>query len=69
MTGNVAHSNEGMGLQFNPDPAISSSSTCYQASDFKGYKNGQASVGTFMTSAETRFTNLVSVDNVKGVVM
>ena len=68
MSGNVAHSNDGSGLVLYPDQNILSAvKDCFQGSDFKGYKNNGSSVATFFDSNEVRFSNLVSVDNVKGV--
>jgi len=68
MSGNVAHSNDGSGLVLYPDPNILSAvKDCFQGSDFKGYKNMQASVASFFDTNEVRFSNLVSVDNVMGV--
>lgn len=36
---NVAHSSERAGAHIYPDPALSSSSTCYKGSYFSAYKN------------------------------
>jgi len=64
---NVAHSVNGCGAAIVPDYALSDGGTCYQGSHFKAYKNEQASIGVMQTTNEVRFSNIVSVDNVKGI--
>ena len=50
-----------------PDPALKDTATCYQGSDFKGYKNDQYSVSTFFTTKKCIFTDLISVDDRLGI--
>lgn len=64
---NVAHSVDGSGACIFPDPGLSSGKTCYQGSDFKAYKNSQASIGVMQETNEARFSTIISVDNTLGV--
>ena len=64
---NVAHSIDGTGAFIFPDPASSSSSTCYEGSYFAAYKNTDTPLTTEYTSSEVRMRNMVFIDSHKGV--
>lgn len=65
--GNVAHSSERAGAHIYPDPASGSSSRCYQGRDFMAYKNRDGGLTTMYKSKDQRMSNMVFVDNEKGV--
>lgn len=64
---NVAHSIAGSGAYIFPDPAISTSSTCYEGSHFSAYKCRDTPLSTHYSTNEVRIRDMVFVDNHKGV--
>lgn len=64
---NVAHSIAGSGAYIFPDPAIPTSSNCYEGSHFSAYKNAGTPLTTFYSTNEVRIRNMLFVDNFKGV--
>jgi len=55
-SGNVAHSNERTGAHIYPDPASSSSSSCYQGSNFSAYKNRDGGLTTMYKTRDLRMS-------------
>ena len=64
---NVAHSIDGSGAYIFPDPAISSSSSCYEGSHFSAYKCKDTPLTTMYSTSEVRMRDMTFVDNHKGV--
>ena len=64
---NVAHSIAGAGAFIFPDPAVSSSLSCYEGSYFSAYKCIQGPLTTNYVTDELRIRNMLFVDNFMGV--
>ena len=65
--GNVAHSGERVGAHIYPNPAISSSSSCYKGSHFSAYKNRDGGLTTMYDTANLQMHDMTFIDNAKGV--
>lgn len=63
---NVAHSVNGYGAYIYPNPADSTSS-CFEANHFAGYKNNDACVVTFARTKKHLANNINCIDNVIGL--
>lgn len=63
---NVSHSNDGSGAHIFPNPAISTSSTCYEGSNFSAYSNKDTPITSMYTSAENRFSDMTFINSYKG---
>jgi hypothetical protein len=64
---NVAHSGERVGAHIYPNPAISSSSSCYKGSHFSAYKNRDGGLTTMYQTANLQMHDMTFIDNEKGV--
>lgn len=65
--GNVAHSGERSGAHIYPNPAISSSSRCYQGSHFAAYKNRDGGLVTAYETRDLRIHDMTFIDNQRGI--
>ena len=65
--GNVAHSGERVGAHIYPNPAISSSSSCYKGSHFSAYKNRDGGLTTMYNTQNLQMHDMTFIDNEKGV--
>ena len=65
--GNVAHSGERVGALIYPNPAISSSSSCYKGSHFSAYKNRDGGLSTMYDTAHLLMHDMTFIDNASGV--
>ena len=65
--GNVAHSGERVGAHIYPNPAISSSSSCYKGSHFSAYKNRDGGLTTMYSTQNLQMHDMTFIDNEKGV--
>ena len=63
---NVSHSNDGSGAHIFPNPAVSTSSTCYEGSNFSAYSNKDTPLTSMYTSAENRFSDMTFINSYKG---
>jgi len=64
---NVAHSGSRNGIISFPDPARSSSGTCYEGSGLVTYKNNENGVIGFFGTKEFILSDVLSIESLKGV--
>lgn len=67
ISNNVAHSGSMNGIIVFPDPARSSSGSCYEGSGLKAYKNNEMGVIGFFSTSEVIFSDILGIENVMGV--
>ena len=66
--GNAAHSIEGIGARIFPNPGDEANSAeCYEGSHFAAWHNRQNGVLTHDTSVLIKMTEMVLIDNGKGI--